>query len=101
MPQCYQDHGLYQRGAKRPDVSLYSQQGQLLLQIEVNSSKRDSTVFKLAMGLIDQNRYLKNRLSTVSSCIGFYYPVGKGVIEKVECTWKDELLSDVYTTTRR
>lgn len=88
---CYvTEHGLWVNPRKNPDVCFYSRTGKPLLQIEVLSGDRDAcTIFKLALGLIDQNRYLKNRLNTISTTTGFSFPVGDGVVEKVVCSWVD------------
>ena len=64
----------------------------VIVQIEVESGSRESTIEKLAFGLADQLRYLNNcRDSDVTSFYGFYVPVGcGGYVEKVKCTWSDE-----------
>ena len=88
-------HGsLMTKGRKDSDVSLYTANGTtLLVQIEVLSSNaKNATIFKLASGLSNQNRFEKNRDNAVITCTGFHFPVGEGVIEKVDCKWCDKLL---------
>ena len=83
IPTRYQANSQLSTPRKSPDVT-YCVADFLFVQIEVLSGgDRDDTVFKLALGLIDQNRFEKNQGLQVPESTGFYFPVGDtGVIEK-------------------
>lgn len=60
-----------------------------------------ATLWKLGYRLIDQLRFLKNlRNSDIRACTGFYWPVGSGYVEKVECEWEDMRFQYVLTCTK-
>ena len=100
-PAC--DDPLWVSARKIPDVTWYGKYGnehELLVQFEVVSNyELEKTLNKLTLGLIDQLRSWKNRLSTVSSVVGYCFPVhdaGKSdkdcgsCVFKVTVTWHDE-----------
>ena len=74
-------------------------EGEVVLQIEVVSFySTQKTVSKLCLGLIDQLRSWKNRLSSVSSIKGFVFPISNDsrsveecgqCVKLVELCWKD------------
>lgn len=104
MPSEIMNGTLWTTKRKNPDVTTYSspseleqdevelEQDEVELEvvIEVDSGNKDSTIFKLALDLIDHNRYYRNKDSQISGCTGFYFPVGTGVVEKVDCVWDDK-----------
>ncbi len=99
MPSAISNNSLWTKVRKHPDVTVYDPglDAELILQIEVDSGDRDSTIFVLVLGLTDQSRYYD---STISS--GFYFPVGDGFIERVDCAWNDAKLNyenRMYNTT--
>ena len=84
---------LWTTGNTRPDVAYYTRAKKLIVQIEVlSSTTRDTTILKLAFGLSKQNRYDRNLDSCITQCTGFFFPVGSGVVERVDCTWNDHAL---------
>ena len=79
MPSEITNGTLWTTQRKSPDVTTYSspselEQDEVELEvvIEVDSGNKDSTIFKLALDLVDLNRYYRNRDSQISGCTGFY-----------------------------
>lgn len=81
---------------KRVDVAWYftiNEFIEIAVQIEVMSnSQREATLLKLGFGLMDQLRAQRNRLDTIFSVVGFYFPLGSGHVEEVTCTWSDDAM---------
>ena len=89
FPPAISSNSLWTQGRKFPDVSLYGED-ELVIQVEVDSGGRETTIFHLIIGLIDQSRYERNYNTTISKTTGFYFPIGEGFIERVDCVWNDE-----------
>ena len=97
LPSPTRDDPLWISSRRHPDVAWY--EGEVVLQIEVVSSySTQKTVNKLCLGLIDQLRSWKNRLSSVSSIKGFVFPISNDsrsveecgqCVKLVELCWKD------------
>ena len=84
FPPAISSNSLWTQGRKLPDVSLYDEDDELLFQVEVDSGSRETTIFNLIIGLIDQNRYERNYDTTISKT------TGEEFIERVDCVWDDE-----------
>lgn len=99
IPAVYRENSQLSTARKSPDVA-YVSSGFLFFQIEVLSGgDRDATMFNLAIGLVDQNRFEKNQGLEISESTGFYFPVGDGFIEKVTCKWLEKDLKYTVTST--
>ena len=94
----------------RPDVFLNSGNAKTFLQFEVHSSKQLSSTYseddyysttrKLATGLAEQLRCLRQIRPEVVQLYGFYVPTGyfpTKPIEKLECIWDEEQLKFCIT----
>ena len=99
LPSPTHDDPLWISSRKLPDVAWWYGD-EVILQIEVVSSyNTEKTVNKLCLGLVDQLRSWKNRLSSVSSIAGFVFPISNDnkshkecgqCVRKVELCWNDE-----------
>ena len=79
------DDPLWISSCKLPDVAWWYEE-EVIVQIEVVSNyNAEKTVNKLCLGLVDQLRSWKNRLSTVSSVAGFLFPISNNQRNDVEC----------------
>ena len=91
------DDPLWISSLKYPDVAWY--ENEVFLQFEVVSNYNlDKTINKMCLGLVDQLRSWKNRLSSVYSVTGFVFPVHKSdktveacgrCVHKVDLRWND------------
>ena len=77
---------------KRPDLQIVSTTNHVLVQVEVDSSNKDSTIRKLTLGLIDQLRWLRNHTMSITKCSGFYFMNHRsgGQVIKVVLEWVDK-----------
>ena len=93
------EKSFWMKPLKKPDMLIREQQdGAVIFQIEVISNNdRNTTVLKLAYGLIDQLRYSKNCSSEVNEICGFIVPVDSGFVELVACEWSDRELKFTIT----
>ena len=99
LPSPTRDDPLWIASRKHPDVSWH--EGEVVLQIEVVSSyNAEKTVNKLCLGLVDQLRSWKNRLSSVASIVGFVFPISNVSRDAVDCgqcvkmvklSWQDRM----------
>ena len=99
LPRVMCDDSLWISPRKHPDVSWWCDD-EVIVQIEVVSDYNlGKTMNKLCLGLVDQLRSWKNRLSTVSSVAGFLFPISNDQKNEVECgqcvykvqlNWSDE-----------
>ena len=76
---------------KRPDLQIISTNNHVLVQVEVESSSKDSTIRKLTLGLIDQLRWLRNHTMSITKCSGFYFMNHRtrGQVIQVVLEWVD------------
>lgn len=92
LPEAISCNSLWTTGRKVPDVLLKIRESGLV-QFEIDSGSKDTTIYKLIIGLIDQDRYARNFDTTITTTSGFYFPVGPGIPERVDVSWSDELLT--------
>ena len=78
---------------KRPDVVVVmdSNLKEVVVQIEVESETLSKTIRKLALGLVDQLRWLRNHDDSIMQCSGFYFMRhhGLGHVIQVDVQWND------------
>ena len=84
-------HPLWTSTHKRPDLQIVSTTNHVLVQVEVDSSNKDSTIRKLTLGLIDQLRWLRNHTTSITKCSGFYFMNHRsgGQVIQVVLEWVD------------
>ena len=80
---------------KKPDLQIISADKCVLVQIEVDSGDKESTVRKLGMGLVDQLRWLRNHDTNITKCSGFYFMGSSesGHVIHVELVWRNQRLN--------
>jgi hypothetical protein len=80
----YGENQIWLKRTKMYDIAI-TKNGLVRVQLEVESnSDRVATIRKLAYGLCDQLRYLKNRGMRGNSVSGIYVPVSTSHVEKVD-----------------
>ena len=72
-------------------MQIVSTTNHVLVQVEVESSNKDSTIRKLTLGLIDQLRWLRNHTTSITKCSGFYFMNHRtrGHVIQVVLEWVD------------
>lgn len=89
LPDRLLRKSLWTKGRKHPDVHV--EKDEVLVQFEVDSGNKDSSIFKLVIWLIDQNQYASNCSgANTAKTSGFYFPVGEGIPERVDVSWNDQ-----------
>lgn len=90
---------LWTGGRKRPDLQIISNNNCILVQIEVKSGKKETTIRKLTLGLVDQLRWLRNHNTAICKCSGFYFMDhgGRGHVVQVEVEWADDIFKFLQT----
>lgn len=92
-----------------PDI-FFNIDGKTFLLMEIHSSKKNSHVYdesdyrstirKLAIGLAEQLRHLRQANRDITTLSGFYFPTIRFMekpMEKVKCTWNEELMQFIIT----
>ena len=87
---------------KRPDVQIVNSTcNQVMVQMGVESGKKEWSVNKLTLGLVDQLCWLRNHDTHITACTGFYImKTTKGHVLRVTLTWQDNTFSFVQTLQR-
>ena len=91
LPEAMTCNSLWTKGRKIPDVLLEIRRLGFV-QFEIDSGCDSTTIFKLVIGLSDQNRYTRNFDTAITTTSEFYFPVGPGVPQRVDVSWNDNLL---------